>query len=385
MFNFDEVIDRKNTNSLKWNIIDDKDMLPMWVADMEFKSPKAVRKALKERVEHGIFGYSEISDSYYQAIIQWMKKRHQWDIKKEWICTSPGVVPALNMLVRCLTNSGDKVIIQPPVYYPFFDAIKNNGCHIVDNPLQFDGTRYTMDLDDLEKKIDSRVKLMMLCSPHNPVGRVWTPEELKRLGELCIKNNVIVIADEIHSDLIFEEYEHTVFASISEEFKQNCIVCNAPSKTFNLAGIQASNIIIPNKRIRTLYQHSLEQTRIGRLNAFAVTALEAAYNYGEEWLEELLVYLEDNFDFLCNYITEEIPQINVIQPEGTYLVWLDFRSLGLEDEVLNDLIQKEGKLVLNPGHIFGTGGSGFQRINIACPRSMLKEGLTRLKKVVNHL
>ncbi|GAB6100621.1 pyridoxal phosphate-dependent aminotransferase [Halanaerocella petrolearia] len=385
MFNFDDVIDRRDTDSLKWDTIGDDNMLPMWVADMDFKSPKAVREALAKRVEHGIFGYAGGYDSYYDAVIQWMKRRQQWEVKKDWISISPGVVPALNMLVRALTNQGDKVVIQSPVYYPFYEVVENNGCHVVDNPLQFDGASYQMDFADLEEKLDSRVKLMILCSPHNPVGRVWSEEELRKLGEICNKNDVIIIADEIHSDLILSDNEHQVFSSLSEEFKQNSVICNAPTKTFNIAGIQISNIIIPNQNIRELFQHTLESTGVGRPNIFAVTAARAAYNKGEEWLDELLVYLKNNLEFLQSYIEENIPQINVIEPEGTYLVWLDFRELGLTDKEIRSLLFKEAELILNPGPIFGEQGSGFQRINIACPKSVLKEGLQRLKKAVDKI
>ncbi|MCK8824637.1 MalY/PatB family protein [Fuchsiella alkaliacetigena] len=384
MYNFDELIERRNTDSLKWDKIKDEDMLPMWVADMDFKAPPAVVEALIERASHGIYGYAELQDSYYQAVIDWLERRYNWQVKQEWIFTSPGVVPALHILVRALTKPGDKVIIQSPVYYPFFEVVENNGRHVLNNTLVYDGKRYRMDYQELEKQLDSRVKLMILCNPHNPVGRVWAAEELRRLGKICVENGIVVIADEIHSDLVFAGHEHQVFTTLATEFKENSIVCNAASKTFNLAGVQTSNIIIPNPKLRTAFQHGLDQTGIERPNVFAITALKAAYNHGEQWLEDLLLYLQENLKFLLSYIQKNIPQVEIIEPEGTYLVWLDFRNLGLEDRELDSLLRNEAKLFLNPGHIFGAGGSGFQRLNIACPRSRLKEGLARLAEVINR-
>ncbi|CAH2214942.1 MalY/PatB family protein [Tepidibacter aestuarii] len=391
-YNFDEVINRLNTNCLKWDGLEerfgilDKDLLPLWVADMDFKSPQCVMDAIINRGIHGIFGYAGGYDTYYDAVIYWMKYRHNWDIKKEWIVFTPGVVPALNIILKALTNHGDKVIIQSPIYPPFFKSVKNNGCDVVDNPLKFDGTKYVMDFDDLEKKIDGKVKLMFLCSPHNPVGRVWSKEELKRLGEICIKNNIILVSDEIHADLVLKGHKHTPFASISEEFAQNTIVCTAPSKTFNIAGLQTSNIIITNEIIRNKFLKERESCGISKPNTFGIEALEAAYRHGEEWLDHLLVYLEQNLSYLTKYIEENIPNVNVIQPEATYLVWLDLRKLGLNKNDLENIIFNKGKLILNQGYTYGKEGEGFVRINIACPQSILKEGLSRLKKSIdNHL
>lgn len=387
-YNFDEVRNRLNTNCIKWDGLEevfgivDKDILPLWVADMDFKAPKCVLEAIMNRAEHGIFGYAGGYDTYYDAVIHWMKHRHNWNIKKEWIVFTPGVVTALNILVKALTNPNDKVIIQSPVYPPFFKAVKNNGCDVVSNPLKFDGRKYVMDFHDLEKKIDDRVKLMFLCSPHNPVGRVWSEEELKRLGDICIKNNIILVSDEIHADLVLKGHEHRPFPSISEEFAQNTIVCTAPSKTFNIAGLQMSNIIIPNEKIRNKFLNERESCGISRPNVFGIEALKAAYEHGEEWLDDLLVYIEENLKFLTKYIEENIPKAKVIQPEATYLVWLDLRELGLNKNDLENLIHSKGKLLLNQGYTYGEEGEGFVRINIACPRSVLKEGLSRLKKAV---
>ncbi len=384
MYNFDEVIERRNTDCAKWDIVKDEDMLPMWVADMDFRCPPEIIDALYRRVEHGVFGYAGAYHSYYTSTINWMKKRHNWEIELDWICSSPGIVPALDMLVRGLTHPGDEVIIQTPVYHPFFSVISNNHCKVVENELVLDGYRYMMDLDDLEKKLNPNVKLLILCSPHNPVGRVWTKNELIRLGELCLKHDVTVISDEIHSDLVFPGYEHQVYASISPELARKCVVCNAPSKTFNIAGIQASSIIIPDESIRREYQKIAKNTGLGLPNVFAITALQAAYDHGGEWLDELRIYLKDNFEYLQKYVREKIPTVNVISSEGTYLAWLDFRGLGIDDMELENLMKQE-KLVLSPGRIFGNNGWGFQRINIGCPRAILIEGSHRLEKAVGKI
>ena len=381
MYDFDEIVDRRHTNSAKWDEVGE-DLLPMWVADMDFKSPPEIISALEARARHGVFGYSGGDNGWYEALINWMRKRYGWELNHEWVSTSSGVVPALDMLVRALTEPGDRVIIQTPVYHPFFSVVGRNGRHLVENPLYFDGLKYRMNLEKLEQQIDSRTKLMILCSPHNPVGRVWSREELIALGELCLKHGIVVIADEIHSDLVFPGCQHTVFAAISPEFEQNCVICNAPSKTFNIAGIQASTIIIPNQKIRTAYYHVLHTGELGLPNVFAVTALEAAYTFGEAWLEELLVYIQDNYWFTKAFIEQRIPEIKVIESEGTYLVWLDCRGLNLSDQQLDEFIKEKARLVLSPGHIFGSVGIGFQRMNIACPRSLLEQGLQGLEAAV---
>lgn len=381
MYDFDEIIYRRNTNSAKWDEVKD-DLLPMWVADMDFKSPPEVIMALQERVKHGVFGYSGSCNGWYEALAKWMNKRFGWEIKKEWLTTSPGVVPALDMLVRALTQPGDRVVIQTPVYHPFFTVVRNNGRELIENPLHFDGRKYHMDLDDLRQQLDERTKLLILCSPHNPAGRVWSREELMALGQLCLEHGIIVIADEIHSDLVFPEYQHTVFASISPEFEQNCVICNAPSKTFNIAGIQASSIIIPNNDIRAAYNHVLHTGELGLPNVFAAAALEAAYTWGEDWLEELVVYIRDNYRFARDFIEQRIPELKVTDSEGTYLMWLDCRGLGMNDEQLDEFIREKAHLALSPGHIFGNVGSGFQRMNIGCSRVLLEQGLQLLEKAV---
>lgn len=329
IYDFDKVICRRNTNSAKWDM-KDEDILPVWVADMDFESPKPVIDALRKRVEHGIYGYTFASDSYYNAIINWQKRRFGWKIEKDWILYSPGVVPGVHMLVRALTQPGDKVIVQKAVYYPFFKAIENNGRHIINNPLKLENGQYVMDYDDLEQKAkDPRTTLMILCSPHNPVGRVWTKNELTRLGEICLKHKVTVISDEIHEDLVYKKYKHIPFASISTEFAYNSITCFAPSKTFNLAGLQTSCIVIPCSRRRQLYANVIESNAINRPNVFGAVALEAAYTYGEEWLNQLLDYLQGNLEFLTEYINQNIPEIKVIKPQGHIWYGLIAASLAL--------------------------------------------------------
>lgn len=381
MYDFDKIVSRETTNCAKWDTVE-KGLLPMWVADMDFQSPPEVITALKERAEHGIFGYSGGYGGWFEALIQWMRKRYGWAPQREWISTSPGVVAALFMLVRALTEPGDRIIIQPPVYRPFYYVASSNGCELLENPLYFDGHKYRMDLEQLRQTVDSRVKLLILCSPHNPVGRVWNREELLSLGQFCLEHEITIISDEIHSDLVYPGYKHTVLASVSKELEQNTVICNAPSKTFNIAGISASNVIIANENLRSAYRRVLRGSGLALPNVFAVTAVETAYTYGEAWLKELLLYLEDNYRLASSYIAERIPEIKVVEPEGTYLLWLDCRGLGLNDEDLDDFIKEKARLLLEPGPSFGTGGSGFQRMNIACPRSRLLEALQRLEKAV---
>jgi cystathionine beta-lyase len=381
MYDFDEIVSRENTNCAKWDAAE-KGLLPMWVADMDFQSPPEVIAALQERAQHGVFGYSGGYGGWFEALMQWMKRRYGWAPQREWISTSPGVVAALFMLVRALTEPGDRIIIQPPVYRPFYYVARSNGCELLENPLYFDGNKYRMDLEQLRQMVDAGVKLLILCSPHNPVGRVWSWEELMALGQFCLEHEITIISDEIHSDLVFSGYKHTVLTSVSKELEQNTVVCNAPSKTFNIAGIPASNVIIANEKLRSSYRQVLRGSGLALPNVFAVTAVEAAYTYGEAWLDELLLYLEDNYRLASSFIAERIPDIKVIEPEGTYLLWLDCRGLGLNDKELDSFIKEKAKLLLESGTIFGTGGSGFQRMNIACPRSLLLEALQRLEKAV---
>ncbi|MHB1653203.1 MAG: MalY/PatB family protein [Desulfitobacteriaceae bacterium] len=388
-YDFDRVIERGNTNSVKWDfnhtIFGTSDVLPMWVADMDFEAPQPVVEALVEKAKHGIFGYVEAAESYYEAIIHWMRRRHHWEVEKDWITFSPGVVPALIWLVRALVRPGEKVVLQSPVYPPFSRAIENNGAELLNNQLKLENGHYVIDFVDLEQKLKSEAKMLILCNPHNPVGRVWKREELVRLGQLCLEHNVIVVSDEIHSDLVYQGHEHIPFATLSEEMAMNSIVCTAPSKTFNLAGLQTSNIIIPNPKLRRVFRETLTVNSIHHPNVFGLIGLEAAYRQGEEWLDQLLDYLEENLNFLRKFLERNVPKVKVIIPEGTYLVWLDFRELGLEPKELQEFLLKKAKVALNAGWTFGPGGEGFERLNMACPRSILQEGLERIARAVNSL
>ncbi|MCM2534727.1 pyridoxal phosphate-dependent aminotransferase [Neobacillus pocheonensis] len=388
-YNFDQEICRQGTDCEKWDNLKNqfgvKDVIPMWVADMDFKSPQPVIEALKQRAEHGVYGYGLRSDSYMESIVDWIKRRHRWSVKKEWITHSPGVIPALSLSIKSFTNPGDKIIIQPPVYHHFARVIQAAGREIVSNPLMLENGRYSMDFEDLEAKIDAKVKMLILCSPHNPIGRVWSKEELTRLGQLCIKHNILIVADEIHFDFVYKTHTHIPFASISEEFANHSLTCIAPSKTFNLMGVQTSSIIIPNQQLRDRYDQELHTLSIGSPNIFGVVALEAAYRYGEEWLDQLLEYLQGNLEYTLSYFSDNIPQINVIQPEGTYLVWLDCRELSFSVKELDEFMLQRARVAMNEGHIFGREGEGFMRLNIACPRSMLKNALVGIENAVASL
>ncbi len=389
MSQFDQVIDRRNTSSVKWDLVEklygSREVLPMWVADMDFPAPRPVVDALIARAQHGVYGYTTRPDSVYEAIELWARTRHNWTIEREWIRFSPGVVPGLAFLLYALSAPRDKVIIQPPVYHPFAFTIRENDRQIVNNPLIFENGRYRMDLDDLERKAREGARLMILCSPHNPVGGVWTQGELRQLGEICCEHGITVISDEIHSDLLLPGHVHTPFASISPEFAQNSVVCTAPSKTFNLAGLQTSVITIPNKELRDRFDSVLDRLHLTLPNTFGLVAMEAAYRYGGEWLDELRGYLSANLRYLTAFLAREAPQIKVVQPQGTYLVWLDCRELGLQTEELSRFMREDAKVGLDDGHIFGPGGEGFERINIACPRSVLQEGLQRIAGAVRKL
>lgn len=383
---FDEIIERRDTGSAKWDGVNctvSNDRIPMWVADMDFKCPPEVSEALIKRAEHGVFGYSIPDEVYYDAIVNWMRKRHQWEIDKDWICTSPGVVPALDMLLRVLTRPGDKVVIQTPVYYPFFKVVQNNNCQLLENPLLYIDGKYYMDFADLEEKFRAGSRVFILCSPHNPVGRVWSREELLQLARLCLQYDVLVIADEIHSDLVFPGCTHTVFASISPDISQHTITCNAPSKTFNLAGLQTSTVIIPRQDIRKRYASLIRNSGLGLINSFGIEALKAAYSFGEPWLDELLRYLKSNYDFLAVFLAEKLPRLRLTEAEGTYLAWIDFRELGMDDLQIEQRLKKEAGIVLERGSIFGANGQGFQRLNFACPRVLLSDGLNRIANWVN--
>ncbi|HEY3342585.1 MAG TPA: MalY/PatB family protein [Anaerolineae bacterium] len=389
-YDFDHEVARAGTNSIKWDFCHDDGkeprMLPMWVADMDFPCPAPVVEALVARASHGIYGYTGRTHAYLDSVVNWMQKRHNWTISPEWICYTPGVVAALNVLVRTFVSPGERVLIQPPVYHPFFSAAESNQSEVLANPLIYENGQYHMDFADLQQKVrDPRVKMAILCNPHNPVGRVWAKDELVRFGELCMENNILVVSDEIHGDLIYRGNTLTPFASAGSGFASRTITCTAPSKTFNMAGLQVSNIIISDPDLRARFQKALMNNGFFGANLFGLAATEAAYTCGEEWLEQVIDYLAGNLRFLEEYISREIPQLSAIHPEGTYLIWLDCRKLGLDRAGLNRLMRETARIVLNDGCDFGPQGEGFQRINIACPRSILIEALERIKDAVHHL
>ena len=382
-YNFDEIIPRRGTNSYKWDSAGDADVLPMWVADMDFRTAPPVVEALRKRVEHGIFGYVRVPDAYYAAVTNWFARRHDWQIEKEWIIYTTGVVPALSAVIKALTAPGDKVMVQTPVYNCFFSSIRNNGCGMIANPLIYRNGTYQIDFADLEQKVaDPSVKVLLLCNPHNPAGRVWTKQELTRIGDICIRNNVWVVADEIHCELVFPGHTYIPFASISQEFLMHSVTCTSPSKAFNLAGLQIANIISADTDIRTKIDKAININEVCDVNPFGVEALMAAYNDGEEWLEELKQYLFANYNYLRVYFEEYLPEFPVATLEGTYLVWADCSVLNQSsDETVKTLLEKE-KLWVNEGSLYGEAGEGFIRINIACPRQQLIEGLNRLRRAL---
>lgn len=388
-YNFDEKIERANTNCIKWDSAErahgDKDIIPLWIADMDFKVPEEVVQAIKERADHGVFGYTRRSKESYEAVISWMKRRYDWDVEREWIKFAPGVVPGLNIIVEAFTKPGDEVIIQTPVYHPFYSIIKNSGCQIVENPLKCVKGRYEMDFDNLKKVISKKTRMIILCSPHNPVGRVWTSEELTNLGNIALENNIIVVSDEIHGDLVYKPNKHTVFATISKEFADNSIICTAPNKTFNIAALKTANIIIKNKKLRDRYSVQFEKSFIEGPTVLGDVAQTAAYNHGEQWYEELMEYLTGNLEYTLNFFKTRIPKIKVSRPEGTYLLWLDCSALHMSNEDLNEFFLKKCKVWFNNGENFGKAGSNFLRLNIATSRSTLKEAFERIEKEINAI
>lgn len=386
-YNFDTYVERRGSNSLKYDFAVERnmpeDVLPLWVADMDFKTATPILEALNKAIEHGIFGYNEAKTSYFNAIEKWYKKFFDVSLKEEWLLKTPGVVFALAMAVKAFTDEGDAVIIQEPVYYPFSEVIKANKRKIVNNELILKNGRYEIDFENFEKLIEeNNVKLFLLCNPHNPVGRVWTADELIRLGDICLKHKVMVVSDEIHNDFVMKNFKHRVFFSLKPEFEDISVICTAPSKTFNLAGLQISNIFIPNKVNRAKFKKEINASGYSQLNSLGLIACQAAYEHGEEWLTQLKEYLAENLTFTREYLKENLPKVRLIEPEATYLIWLDMRELGTADEVDNKIVN-EAKLWLDRGEMFGAAGAGFQRINLACPRATLKEALDRLKATFN--
>ncbi|MCL1991993.1 MAG: pyridoxal phosphate-dependent aminotransferase [Spirochaetes bacterium] len=382
-FDFDRVTERRGTDSIKYDFAKERGkpegLLPMWIADMDFPAPPLVLADIQKTVSHGIFGYTDVKDDYYDALAGWFQGRLGYRITREEVVKTPGVVFALACAIRAYTKPGDAVMVQTPVYYPFYNVIRDNGRELVKNPLACRDGRYSVDFEDFERKVSEReVKLFILCSPHNPVGRVWSREELEAMNAICENHGVIVVSDEIHCDLVWPGHSHTVFGGINE----NAVICTAPSKTFNLAGLQASNIFVKNAELRRLLELEISRSGYSQLNTIALAACKSAYRHGGAWLDALKAYLAKNIDFVRSFLPEKMPQVKLVEPEGTYLLWLDFRELGLSPNALDSLIAEKAGLWLSAGTTFGDEGAGFQRVNIACPKAMLDAAFARLAKAV---
>ncbi len=377
-YDFDSVTPRRGTLSYKWDSAPEG-VLPMWVADMDFKTTPAIIEALRKRVDNGIFGYTRVPDEYYDAVTSWFSRRHGWTIDRELMIYTSGVVPAISAIIKALAKPGDKVIVQTPVYNCFFSSIRNNGCEILSSPLVKKGDTYDIDFEDLERKAsDEKATLMLLCNPHNPAGRVWSREELKKIGDICLRNGVTVISDEIHCEFVFDGYKYTPFATVSEEISGHCVVCVSPSKAFNIAGLQIANIVAPDEETRARIDKAININEVCDVNPFGVIATIAAYTEGEEWLSQLLAYIKDNYDFMLDFCRRNLPDFPILKLEATYLVWMDCSALGLKSEELEEKLVESAKLWLNAGTMYGTfDGEGYMRWNIACPRSVLREGLDR--------
>ena len=382
-------VDRRNTNCNKWDgqykMFGEEGLHAMWVADMDFQTAPGIQKSLSDAVAHGIYGYSEGKDDYFQAAAGWYEKHFGWKVEKEWLIKTPGVVFALAMAVKAYTKEGDAVLLQQPVYYPFSEVITDNHRRLINSPLQQIDGHYEINFEEFEQKIvEENVKLFLMCSPHNPVSRVWTREELEKLGDICKKHGVIVVSDEIHADFVFEG-KHQVFADLKPEYKDFTVICTSPGKTFNIAGLQASNILIPNEALREAFAKQITAAGYSQISAPGIEAVIAAYAQGEEWYQEMKKYVGENIIFLHEWMEEHIPQIKVTRTEGTYLVWMDFRGLGIAEENLKDFVENRAGLWLDGGKMFGESGSGFQRINVACPRKTLEKALTQLETAVKNL
>lgn len=381
-YDFDKTIDRRATNSYKWDSAPEG-VLPMWVADMDFRTAPAIIDALQKRVAHGIFGYTRVPDAYYDAVTSWFSRRHGWNIDREWIIYTSGVVPAVSAVIKALTVPGDKVIVQTPVYNCFFSSIRNNGCEIVSNPLRRTADTYEMDFDALERcAADPCAKVMLLCNPHNPAGRVWTPDELTRLGNICLRNGVTVVADEIHCELVYQGFKYTPFASLSDAFLHRSVTCVSPSKAFNIAGLQIANIVAFDNDLRSRIDKAININEVCDVNPFGVAATIAAYNEGEEWLNQLVDYLHGNYEAMAEFCRRELPEFPITRLEGTYLVWMDCSSLGMPSDALEHALLEDARLWLNAGTMYGAEGEGYMRWNIACPRSVMLDGLNRFLNFV---
>ena len=382
-FDFDTIIPRRGPNSYKWDTPKEEGVLPMWVADMDFRTAPAIIQAVQERVAHGIFGYTKVPEAYYQAVTDWFAQKHGWQIQANWIIYTSGVVPAISAIIKAMTQPGDKVVVQTPAYNCFFSSIRNNGCELAANRLRYENTTYSIDFEDLEAKAaDPKAKILILCNPHNPAGRVWTREELLRIGQICLKHNVFVLADEIHCELTYPGHDYTPFASLSEEFLVHSVTCNSPSKAFNIAGMQIANIVAADPDIRQRIDKAININEVCDVNPFGVEALMAAYRQGGEWLEALKEYLFGNYLFAKDFFAKHLPSYPVLPLEGTYLLWVDIRTTRLRSDILAKKLLEEAKLMVSPGTIYGPGGEDFIRLNLACPRQRLQEGLERLASVL---
>jgi len=383
-YNFDEIVNRRGTNCVKWDVENEDGIIPMWVADMDFPAAPAIRKAVEARAKHGVYGYTIVPDSYYRAITSWFKRRHGWTIDREWIIYTTGVIPAISAAIKALTMPGEQVLIQTPVYNCFFSSIKNQGCQILENPLKRNGNSYVVDWDDFERKCaDEKTTVFLLCNPHNPSGRVWTEAELARMNEICLRHRVAVVSDEIHCELVMPGNKFTPFAAVNEDCKTNGVTLNSPTKNFNIAGLQIANIVCANPVWRRRIDRAINIFEVCDVNPFGPVALEAAYNDSENWMDELNEYLFANYQLLCDTFAKELPQYEVMRLEGTYLVWVDVRPSGLTSDEVTEKLLKEGKVQVNSGTMYGqTTGEGYVRINIACPRATLIEGLKRMVNVL---
>ena len=387
-FDFDKVVDRRATESMKWGVArrpGDEDVIPMWVADMDFEAPPAVVEALRRRADHGVFGYPSVPPSFRQAAKGWLERRHGWSVREDWMALTPGIVAALNFCVRAFTKPGDGVLIQTPVYHPFYYVVEHNGRRVVRNPLRFDGRRYTMDLDDLRSKAGAGARLLILCSPHNPAGRVWTRDELEAVGRLAVEHDLLVVSDEIHHDLVFGGRAHHIFAALSPELDSRTLTCVAPSKTFNIPGLSTAVAVASNPALLKAFEDERERSGFEIGQVFGLVGFEAAYAHGAGWLDSLLLYLEANADLLARFLAERVPRLRLVRPEGTYLALIDARALGLEPATVNDFFLREARVRFSDGALFGPETEGFVRINFGCRRALLLEALERIERAVNAL
>lgn len=389
MWNFDDQVKREGTNCIKYDrreeIFGKKDIIPMWVADMDFNTPDFITEALRNQLNHGIFGYSFRPPEYYSSIIDWMKCRHNWDIVKEWIIFTPGIVPALNFCTLAFTQPGDSIIVQPPVYFPFFSAVHAHDRTLVYNGLKEENGRWVMDFEALVRSVDEKTRMIIISNPHNPVGRVWTSEELKELGNICIKNNILILSDEIHCDLVLPGFKHTPFATLSDEIAEKTITCIAPSKTFNLAGLSTSDVIISNPSLRKTFNRITENLHLGNGNIFGTAASVAAYTNGHKWLDTLLDYIDHNADYVKDYCSKMIPEIIPVQPEATYMIWLDCRKLGMDGKELQNFFVNRAGIGMNEGSTFGPGGEGFMRMNVGTTHQTVRQAMEQIEKAVSFL